>query len=387
MQHESMTLTQEKACLEEMKKLRAARRAVVAAAGANAAAAPGDDGSRAGAIDRIKAADERLNAIKAEEEAAKAELTAARAADAPHPGAADAPTDIGALIAARNEARASSEEAYNKIKALRAEFKAGMDAWWASEKEFRAWRAVDRKVKDAAWAVEKAARDAERAARRAEFAGEPFDREVSTCDQLAAYLAAATGQANGAVTTAAAPAAPAAPTTLPPGCKPLAKKPDVVADLAAFAGDAGAPRGKAARARAAKAKAAPVAAPEEAAKKRLPHTLESMAAFASVGVAVPLTAGDAAAAVKALDAAKAGFLARREKVKANGGVDPDAPPKPAKKDKAAAKAAPASPSGAPSPASDGAGVSGSIEVGGADAGVGVKLTARPASADGAVAAA
>ena len=130
-----------------------------------------------------------------------------------------------------------------------------MDAWWASEKEFRAWRAVDRKVKDAAWAVEKAARDAERAARRAEFAGEPFDREVSTCDQLAAYLAAATGQANGAVTTAAAPAAPAAPTTLPPGCKPLAKKPDVVADLAAFAGDAGAPRGKAARARAAKAKA------------------------------------------------------------------------------------------------------------------------------------
>ena len=112
-------------------------------------------------------------------------------------------------------------------------------------------------------------------------------------------------------------------------------------------------------------------------KKALTHTMEILAAFASVGVAVPLTPADVATASAALDAAKAGFLARREKVKANGGVDPDAPTKEAKK---AAK--PASDGAAASPASDGAGVSVSIAVEGA--GVDVKLTER-ATGDGAAA--
>ena len=98
-----------------------------------------------------------------------------------------------------------------------------------------------------------------------------------------------------------------------------------------------------------------------------------------MGVAVPLAPAEVATASAALEGAKAAFLARREKVKANGGVDPDAP----KQDEEKADAAPrkggetaATPSTA-SPASDGAGVSVSIAVDGG--GVDVKLTERVSS--------
>lgn len=371
MQHESLTLNDEKACLEELKKLRAARRAV-AAHSATAGTAATDDGARAALVDRLKAADERLNAIKVEEEAARAELNAARTADGQKPGE-KGNADVAALIASRNAARAASEEAYNKIKALRAEHKAAMDAWWASEKEFRAWRAEDKKAKNAAWEAERAAKDAERAARHAELAGEPFNREVATCEQLAVYLAGVAGEKADKAAPAPAAAADTTATAPPAGFAPVVKK-DAVTDLAAFA--ACTTRGKGARARAAKATVKPAGGPT---KKAMTHTLEIIAAFASVGVAVPLTPADVATASAALEGAKAGFLARREKVKANGGVDPDAPKekKEEKKDSASKKgdkdAAPA----VASPASDGAGVSVSIAVDGG--GVDVKLTERVSS--------
>ena len=106
MAHSSLTLAEEKAALEAIKKLKASRATVAAYAG-RMGKLNADDGARAALVDRLKAADARLNEVKAAEEAARATLAALRAAEG-----AKLP-DARALIAERDAARARRERLAN----------------------------------------------------------------------------------------------------------------------------------------------------------------------------------------------------------------------------------------------------------------------------------
>jgi len=429
-QHESLTLQEEKKVVEELNKLRVARKSVAAAAAKASAAAAGaaaGEAARGTLVERLKASDARIDAVKADEEKTRAEITKLReeedkatAAAGGAPASESGAAAVSKLIAERESCRAASNEAYEAIKALRAEFKLQNDLWWESEREARKVRAAERKAKQAAFEAERAERDAERRAARAELAGEPFEREVMACEQLASYLAALTAPSPAAAAAAAAAAlvasnASSAPPP-PPGFKPVeirkgTRSPVADDDLLALAGSAK-QRGKGARAKAAKAAAAASAAEDASSPSRvLTHSLEILSAFGSLGVALPLTAADVAATLAKLKDKKGAFLAKRERVKANGGVDPDAPAD-VKKEKRSEKKekkekvgdadadAPSSPAKAGkggdgdanespavgSPASDDAGVSVSVSVGGNGSDVAVKLTVPSDSAAAAAAA-
>ena len=113
MAHSSLTLAEEKAALEAIKKLKASRATVAAYAG-RMGKLNADDGARAALVDRLKAADARLNEVKAAEEAARATLAALRAAEG-----AKLP-DARALIAERDAAREAIDGAYGALKEKRA---------------------------------------------------------------------------------------------------------------------------------------------------------------------------------------------------------------------------------------------------------------------------
>ena len=426
-------MQEEKKVVEELNKLRVARKSVAAAAAKASAAAAGaaaGEAARGTLVERLKASDARIDAVKADEEKTRAEITKLReeedkataAAAGGSPDSESGAAAVSKLIAERDACRAASNEAYEAIKALRAEFKAQNDLWWESEREARKVRAAERKVKQAAFEAERAARDEERRAARAELAGEPFEREVMACEQLTAYLATLTAPSPAAAAAAAALAASDSNTSFapppPPGFKPVEIKKGTRApvaddDLLALAGSTK-QRGKGARAKAAKAAAAASAVEDAASPSRvLTHSLEILSAFGSLGVALPLTAGDVAAALEKLEAKKGAFLAKRERVKANGGVDPEEETKKeAKKEKKnekkggekkedgdAAAAAASSPDeakkdddkesspAAGSRAADDAGVSVSVSVGGNGSDVAVKLSVPSDSAAASAAAA
>jgi uncharacterized coiled-coil DUF342 family protein len=181
MSHTSLTLSEEKRVLEDIKALKKSRTAVSQYSDKLEQLAS-DSTHRDEISGGIKGMDEQLNRIKAREEELRAELAVMRAKDE------ETTVDFSALMQERDECREVSKAAYEKIKDLRA----AHDAVWAEYKEadkaFRVQRDEDRKVQQKAWIEEKARRDAERAAWVKENAPEPFDKEVSLIVVLIFYI-------------------------------------------------------------------------------------------------------------------------------------------------------------------------------------------------------
>ena len=251
-----------------------------------------DDSSRTEISTSIKSLDEELSAIRSKEDVLRAELAALREKES------ESGSDVPALLQEREECREVCKQAYEKCKDLRAANDAVWQAFKDDEKVWRAQTAEDRAAKAVEWAKEKVARDAERAARALENAPEPFDKEVTTCEQLAAYLQRfVVADAGGAAPAAAAEAAPM------DGMR-VFKKEDSGGGADAWLLGTGGKKGKGKGKRVGAGEAAP-RAPE-----KLVHSIDILGAFATLGLSVPTTAAAAAPLVPLVEAKKQHFLAK-----------------------------------------------------------------------------
>ncbi|KAL4430001.1 hypothetical protein ABPG77_004371 [Micractinium sp. CCAP 211/92] len=290
--HDSLSLNEEKKVLEQIKALKKSR-GTIGELTSKVSQLEQDSSAVDGLREGIKGIDGAIDKIKAQEEVLRQELADMRAKEA------ERGSDIPALIQERDECREICKAAYQKIQDLRAE----LDAKWATYKEqnalFRVQLAEDRKRRQEEYLKQKAERDAERAARLAEQAPEPFDKEITMCDQLAAYLrkfvveeAAAAEEEKRDLSGALE------------GFKPLQKK-GIDEDDAWLLGGKKGGKGKA------KAKKEEKKPREE----KLVHSLDILEAFATLSVEVPTTRDAMPALLADVAAKKEHFLAKRQEAK------------------------------------------------------------------------
>lgn len=298
-QHSSLSLNEEKKILDDIRKLKASRSAVGQYTEKLDTLAQ-DDTARSELQAGIKALDEELNKVKAEEEVLRAELAVIREKEQ------EKGSDVPGLIAERDEAREVCKQAYEKIKDLRAEHDAVWAEFKAQEKLWREQQNEERIRRREEYAAEKAARDAERAARIAEMAPEPFDKEITMCEQLTAYIARFTASSSGPAQEESSKATEVAPLD---GMKVFARKEADEAD-AWLTGSAGGKKGKG------KKKAGATTAAAAPAPVKIVHSLDMLDAFATLKISVPTSAATLSASLTEVEAKKADFLKKREEAKA-----------------------------------------------------------------------
>ncbi|KAK9840813.1 hypothetical protein WJX81_006730 [Elliptochloris bilobata] len=299
--HGNLSTAEERRTLAEIEKAKTSRKALGEYA-ARMEKLSSNDAAHTSIRDDLRACDARLAAIKEQEEKARAELAALREGDS------ESSNGLGELFKERDLLRDTNKEIYEKICEMRAAYKAENDKYWEEEKAFRDWYREDKKRKNDKFLAEKAERDAQRKAIMRETAGEPYNKEVAMCEQLAVYLAKF--KAPVAVTAAAASSA-AAPAAPPEGYK-VFKKSDVEDDNILSLSSGVKRGGKKARGRAGERK------DDKPAEAKLVHTMDMLGAFSALRVEVPLTTSRVPVALEALEARRQHYLAKRAQAKESG---------------------------------------------------------------------
>lgn len=293
-QHSTLSLNEEKAILDDIRKLKNSRTEVGKFSEKLETLAQ-DDTTRGELTAEIKLLDEELNKIKAEEEVLRGELASLREKEA------EKGSDVPAMLAEREECREVCKQAYEKIKDLRAEHDAVWQEFKAQDKIWKAQQAEERAKRREEMAAERAARDAARAARLAEMAPEPFDKEITMCEQLIAYVNRFIAAQSGPATAAEDKSTTVAEMD---GMKVFARKAD---EQDAFFGGTGSKKGK----KAAKKPAAAAAGPA-----KIAHSLDMLEAFATLSISVPTSAAAMTATLGEVEAKKTEYLGKREEAKA-----------------------------------------------------------------------
>jgi uncharacterized coiled-coil DUF342 family protein len=300
-QHSSLSLNEEKKILDDIRKLKTSRAAVGDYSNKLESLAQ-DDTTRSGIQSEIKALDEGINKVRAEEDVLRKELADLREKEQ------DKNSDVPALLAEREECREVCKQAYEKIKDLRAEHDVVWQEFKAAEKVWRVQNEEERARRREEMAAERAARDAERAARAAENAPEPFDKEITMCEQLTAYLTRFIAAQSGPAQEEASKSSEVAPLD---GMQVFARKQD---DQDAWL--AGASSGKKGKGKGKK--------PTESAPAKLVHSLDMLDAFATLSISVPTSATAVTEALPVVEGKKAEFLKKREEAKAAKGTEAEA---------------------------------------------------------------
>ena len=305
-QHSSLSLNEEKKVLDDIRKLKASR-AAVGEYSEKLETLAQDDSTRSELQSGIKALDEELSKIRAEEDVLRQELTEIREKEQ------ETGSDIPTLLAEKDECREVCKQAYEKIKDLRAEHDAVWQEFKAQEKLWRVQQDEERVLRREEAVAERAARDAERAARLAEMAPEPFDKEVTMCEQLTAYLGRfVAAQPSAATAATAADAKPVEVANLE-GMKVFARKGDGDDAWMTSGLGAGAKKGKGKGKKNATGAAAASATP---AAGKIVHSLDMLGAFSTLQLAVPTTTSDVPAILAEVGVKKDQYLKKREAVKA-----------------------------------------------------------------------
>lgn len=292
MAHSSQSLQEEKKTLDDMKRLRASR-STVQQYNDRFEKLSSDDEGRTAIVQRLQQADAQLNNIKAEEEQLRSQLGEMRSKEA------EQKSDIPELIQEREDCRAVVNELYAKIKDLRADFKVKQDEYYERQREFKQQQQEEQAERRARQQQEWEERQAERKARQAEMAGEPFDKEVTLCEQLTSYLTKFKPATRNSTASTSAAAVDI------PGMQVFKKK-DVEN---AYAGLEKKGKGKKGKGAAAKAESSQ---PED---KKLMHSLDMLGAFATLKVEVPLTTSKVEETLTAIQGRKEYYLKKRQSVK------------------------------------------------------------------------
>jgi hypothetical protein len=349
--HSTMPLAEEKKLLLQIKELQKQKGDVAGVADRQAKLSDGDEGRKA-LVDRIKAKDGEVEAVKAQKNALQAQLQAQRSKEEALVG------DLPALQAEREATWTALQAARAAQRQLRDQHKAAEDVWWANEKVWRQQQRDEKQKKcvvgtccpdlamlmltralvsgcQSRWEESQAERKARNEARRKyeeENAPLPFAEEVLLCDQLSAYLATWVPDAPtaSAPEAAAAPhsnghAAPAKRAVEAPTAKMLvSKKNQVDEEMYAVGGKAGkggkggksaAASAAATNAGAASSAAQPPSVPppqqQRSANERLSHSLDALASFTKVGMVPPSTVGEISKAKGDVASKKAKYLDQR----------------------------------------------------------------------------
>jgi len=180
--HTTMSLNEEKKLIAQIKDLNKSRETVREYAEAQGKIS-GDDGVRKSIIDRLRAKDDAITAVKSEQNGFRGELNAAKEKGD------KAFSDVPKLQEERNACYEVIKARREEIRALRAEFKKAEDAHWNREREWRGYLKQEKQKQWEASQEERKARDEARKQWERENAPEPFEAEVTAADQLTAYLA------------------------------------------------------------------------------------------------------------------------------------------------------------------------------------------------------
>ena len=180
--HTTVSLNEEKKMVSAIKDLGKSKELVRAYAEAQGKIS-GDDGSRKAVIDRLKAKDGEIDAVKAEQNSLRGELTATKKKED------KAVSDVPKLNDERNALYETIKANREKIRALRDAHKKKEDAYYERERLWRAYLKVEKQKQWEAGLEERKAREAAKKQWELENAPEPFETEVTAAEQLIAYLA------------------------------------------------------------------------------------------------------------------------------------------------------------------------------------------------------
>ena len=180
--HTTVSLNEEKKMVAQIKDLGKSKELVRAYAEAQGKIS-GDDGSRKAVIDRLKAKDGEIDAVKAEQTSLRGELTATKKKED------KAVSDVPKLNDERNALYETIKANREKIRALRDAHKKQEDAYYERERLWRAYLKVEKQKQWEAGLEERKAREAAKKQWELENAPEPFETEVTAAEQLIAYLA------------------------------------------------------------------------------------------------------------------------------------------------------------------------------------------------------
>ena len=190
--HETMSLKEEKVLVERIKQLNKMKDAAKAMA-AKQAQITGTDGSRKAMQEKAKAKDAEINANKAEQQKLKNEIDKIRGVveggnnrnkkenGKSSNGGDNFNKNMKALESERDGAYKQILKIRKEMDDLRDDFKKKNNEWMKREKAFRAER-------DAEYALEKKAAEERKKQWERENAPEPFEAEISSCDQLVSFL-------------------------------------------------------------------------------------------------------------------------------------------------------------------------------------------------------
>ena len=189
--HETMSLKEEKVLVERIKQLNKMKDAAKAMA-AKQAQITGTDGSRKAMQEKAKAKDAEINANKAEQQKLKNEIDKIRGVEGGNNrnkkengkssnGGDNFNKNMKALESERDGAYKQILKIRKEMDDLRDDFKKKNNEWMKREKAFRAER-------DAEYALEKKAAEERKKQWDRENAPEPFEAEISSCDQLVSFL-------------------------------------------------------------------------------------------------------------------------------------------------------------------------------------------------------
>lgn len=179
--HETMPLSEEKRLIDVIKGLNKSRDGVKSYAEKQAVAAA-HEVARKSQMDKIKAKDAEINSIKAEQSKIRATL------DGDKSKIDEKNADVPSLTEEKNAVYQEIKKVREDINKLYAEQKIIEDAYWVREKAFRAQQKELKKEQWEAQQEERKAREAARKQWEKDNAPEPFEEEVSACDTLIGYL-------------------------------------------------------------------------------------------------------------------------------------------------------------------------------------------------------
>jgi uncharacterized coiled-coil DUF342 family protein len=293
--HSSLSLSEEKKVMESIRQLKNSK-AVVAEYSAKMEGLAADETACKEINAAIKSLDTEINAVRKEEDGVRAQLGELRKKEEA------SGTDNKSLWDEKEKCREACKEAYEKIKDLRAKHDAQWQEFKAQEKLWRAQQAVDKARKREEYLKEKAARDAEWAAREKEMRPEPYSEDIIKCDQLSAYLNKLTGEGEVATSKDQASDAPQALD----GMTAFVKKEDPE-----FAWMKGSGNGAAKKKGKNGKKGKGLDKPADQSKTKLVHSVDIIAAFASLKLSVPITMGDCEGLLRQVGGKKEEFLKKQ----------------------------------------------------------------------------
>ena len=314
--HETMSLKEEKVLVEKIKQLNKMKDSARAMA-AKQAQITGTDGSRKAMQEKAKAKDVEINANKAEQQKLKNEIDKIRGVEgggnnknkkengkSGNSGGGDNfNKNVKALESERDGAYKQILKIRKEMDDLRDDFKKKNNEWLKREKVFRAER-------DAEYASEKKAVEERKKQWERENAPEPFEAEISSCDQLVSFLQKFLPKSAPAEPTSSSSKNGSAEdlTAKLPGLKMVNKrdKDEEMDDLLSMTGTLT----KAKKNKVNAMKNAGHKPPKETDKVNL--SLDAYGMFGKVGISAPLIVGEVPRCVELLNKKKEEFLEKRK---------------------------------------------------------------------------